>query len=111
GGVLSQDSSLGGVLEAEEEGRKKSTEKSTTNTTAAAAFSALQLDQPFGSKAFQSAWCRAYDSMNGHGFADAMEKCIEDCQGRKIKIPGRWFTVKREVEKLEAKSMYHQTPL
>lgn len=74
------------------------------------AFDALS-STPFGPDAFRNSWTEQYQSINGGGFTDAMEKTIQECQGRHIKVPGMFFTLKRQVEKIEIASKFHRTPL
>jgi hypothetical protein len=74
------------------------------------AFESLS-SEPFGPLEFRQEWRAQYEGMNGGGFTDAMERTIQNCQARKIKIPGMFFTLKRAVERVEVANKFKSTPL
>jgi hypothetical protein len=72
-----------------------------------AAFSTIN-SEPFGPKKFQTIWAQEWSA--GGNFADAMERTIQRCSSSKVKVPGRFFSHKHEVEKVEAAQSYKVTP-
>ena len=98
------------VTEVEVEGERDSeTEVDKRRRTAATAFESFHCE-PFGEKRFQTIWIEEWQNPAG-GFADAMERTIQRCQSLKIKVPGRFFAHKREIEKVEAENSYKRSPL
>lgn len=77
--------------------------------TAAAAFKSMKCE-PYGSKPFRRVFGEELNKPNGT-FVDAMERTIQRCQKLKVKVPGRFFAHKRELEKNEAEQAYKRTPL
>jgi hypothetical protein len=70
--------------------------------------------EPFGSQTFQLLWEYEAEHHDGKSsWADAMERVIQQCQKEKpkIKVPGRFYAHKKEVEKIEAQQTYKKTPL
>ena len=74
-----------------------------------AAFASMNC-APYGSRAFQEIWKEEQRSDSAGTFADAMERCAQRCINLKIKVPGRFFAHKREIEKIEAANNYRRTP-
>ncbi len=78
------------------------------------AFDAMKCE-PFGTKAFQKLWGDEWSAPIAEGFSDAMERCIQRAKSLKIPIPGRFYEMKREIEKTEAATAGHElrrkTPL
>lgn len=93
-----------GEEEVEVEGEVEAAEERT-------AFAAINCE-PFGSKAFRSIWVDEYQNKpNNLGWADSMERVVQCCKSQGIKVPGRFFAHKREIEKIEAELAYKKTPL
>jgi len=79
--------------------------------TTSLAFQAIGCE-PFGSKTFRAYWSAEFARHKGSdSWADAMERTIELCQRAKVKVPGRFFAHKREIEKIEAQQAYKVTRL
>lgn len=76
----------------------------------AAAFSTMNCE-PYGPKQFQTIWREEQTRNGSHTFVDAMERTIRRCEAKKIKVPGRFFAHKREIEKLEAGNNYKKNML
>lgn len=78
-----------------------------------AAFAAISC-APFGSKRFQKEWVVSFQNQRDvprGTWADAMERTIAICKDLGVKIPGRFFAHKREIEKVEAEQAYKRVPL
>ena len=98
-------------VEGEVEGEVDVEGEEDKNSPTATAFSVFGC-APFGSVAFQDRWRKEYECMGGGlGWADAMERVINQCRSAKIKIPGRFYELKHELERIEAQQQYKQTPL
>jgi hypothetical protein len=91
-------------LEGDKEGDKEEAEAT------AAAFHAFKCE-PFGPKKFQTILREEFDAMNGDNWSDMMERVAVRSKESGVKVPGRFFAHKREVEKLEAPCAYRSTPL
>ena len=77
----------------------------------ASAFSTIN-SEPYGPKKFKEIWAMEWTaSGNGRSFSDAMERTIQQCTAKKIKVPGRFYTHKHQIEKVEAEQSYKRTPL
>jgi len=75
------------------------------------AFRAVEAE-PFGGPTFQCIFARArVDYAGSGGFADVMETTIQKALQNGVKVPGRFYTIKRRVEDLEAKGSFHRAPL
>jgi hypothetical protein len=78
------------------------------------AFDAMKCE-PFGDEAFQKLWGEECSTPGSGGFSDAMERCIRRAKRLKIDVPGRFYEMKREIEKTEAATAGHElrrrTPL
>ena len=78
------------------------------------AFDAMKCE-PFGEPAFQNLWSEECSIPGAGGFSDAMERCIRRSKSLKIDVPGRFYEMKREIEKTEAATAGHElrrkTPL
>jgi hypothetical protein len=90
-----------GDVEVEEEGEAEAT---------VAAFAAISC-KPFGGAKFKEFWTNEYLNHKSGSWADAMEHVAELCQANRVKVPGRFFAHKREIEKVEAEQAYKRTPL
>lgn len=75
-----------------------------------AAFAAISCE-PFGSKPFKTCWTAEYRRYKGGSWADAMERVIKWCAVNQVRVPGRFFAHKREIEKVEAEQAYKRVPL
>ena len=75
------------------------------------AFDSLLSSEPFGPVEFQDVWTFEYEHINGGGFTEAMEKTIQKCQSKRIKVPSMFFTLKRQVETLEIENKFKRTPM
>jgi hypothetical protein len=83
------------------------------DTRIIAAFESLTV-KPFGSKAFQEKWSdRQQQIPNGEpsSFVEAMEDSIQICNANGIKVPRKFFDLKRAIEKLEVERCFHRTPI
>jgi hypothetical protein len=59
--------------------------------------------QPLGSLAFVRIWERVWEEMpNGEGFEFGMERAIQLCQDRGIKVPPPFYEAKRKIEQQNA---------
>jgi hypothetical protein len=76
----------------------------------AAAFATMNCE-PYGPEEFQDVWLQEQSSPGAHSFVDAMERTAQRCEELKVKVPGRFFAHKREIEKLEAQQNYKRTQL
>lgn len=96
------------------EKRERASLSPPTPETITRAFGAMKCE-PFGSKAFQALWAEEWSSPSADGFSDSMERCIQRAKSLRIEVPGRFFQMKREVEKTEAAVAGHElrsrTPL
>jgi hypothetical protein len=96
----------GEKIREEEDGEKRRDSAATV-----AAFNSFEC-QPFGGPKFKQIWTQEYENhKDGTAWADTMERAIEICQSNRIKVPGRFFAHKREIEKVEAENAYKRTPL
>jgi hypothetical protein len=102
---LVERKSLEGDLEVEKEGEEDKEAEATTS-----AFAAISC-KPFGGPKFKEFWTNEYLNHDGGSWADAMERVAEKCQANRVKVPGRFFAHKREIEKLEAEQTYKRHPL
>lgn len=88
--------------------------KSAPTPAIVSAFASMKCE-PFGSVKFKSIWVEEWLSESQDGYSDAMERCIQRCKGLGVEVPGRFYTMKREVEKTEAVAAGHEmrrrTPL
>jgi hypothetical protein len=69
--------------------------------------------EPYGSRLFQLIWAEEWSlpEASGGTFADSMERAIQRCKSLRIKIPGRFYAHKREIEKVEAENNYKKRNL
>lgn len=108
-----------GEVEVEGEVEKRQRKHSAAvAATIALAFEALREGcVPFGSDRFKVIWAEEYELRMMAGapvvlWTDTMEKAIQRCQKLKVTVPGRFFTIKREIEKVEVQNDYRKkTPL
>lgn len=80
-------------------------EKEVEDTKAAttAAWTSIYFAGPFGHSNFQTVWLRNFKGMKPDEYlTDAMERTIQECGQRNIKVPPQFFEGKREVEKQDA---------
>ena len=73
----------------------------------AAAFSVMNCE-PYGPKEFRRIWLEEWTVPGNPSFADAMERAAQRCASLRIKVPGRFFAHKREIEKIEAEKNYEK---
>lgn len=102
----------GNKTETEVEGEGEGEERQRRDVAATvAAFRAINC-APFGGTKFKEFWTIEYENHNGKdSWADAMEHVIEKCQANRVKVPGRFFAHKREIEKVEAEQTYKKQNL
>lgn len=77
------------------------------------AFQSMQV-KPFGPQSFQQAWTAKYELIpdnNPSSFVEAMESTIQICVSNEIKVPSKFFDLKRAIEKIEVKHCFQRTPL
>lgn len=88
---------LGGV------GRKEEEEPASAAAAPRnAAWKAIGADPPIGDQQFQSLWEFFFSARNGAPLSEAMERTIQDWQGKGRKIPPPFIEAKRRVEAEEA---------
>jgi hypothetical protein len=83
--------------------------KDVVGTTAASdntAWKEIGLDSPVGTPDFQSSWEFFSKHRNGEPLSNAMERCIQNRQKKRLSVPKPFFTAKRAVEDRE-KSQQH----
>lgn len=90
-----------GEVDTEVEGEEKK------RRPAAAAFLALGCE-PFGSEEFREIWTSAFEGHEGGSASDTMERAISACNKRGIKVPPRFFAIKRQVEKVDAENSFRR---
>jgi hypothetical protein len=110
GPEVAQDRARSGTFNKSSKERYIDSKAEAVSAATLQAFDSLS-STPFGPEGFRTAWTEQYQSMNGGGFTDAMEKTIQQCQSQSIKVPGMFFTLKRQVEKIEIANKFHHTPL
>jgi hypothetical protein len=71
--------------------------------------------KPFGPPEFRKAWTGAWsEAVAGQDpvvWSEVMEAAICRCADLSVKVPGKFYMHKRQVEKLEVEARYHSTPL
>lgn len=97
--------------EGEGEGDTEGEKKQYGAAASAAAFSSLNF-APFGPKRFRAIWTEEFAGVEKTGeFTDAMERTAQRCQHEKVKVPAQFFTLKRQVEKMEIDARFRKRPL
>jgi len=86
----------------------KTLQDNTVDAAAAAAFSSpgkeweiLGLKTGLGTSRFQQVWTFFYSHRNGYQLSEAMERTIQQAQGKGIKVPKPFYEAKRRVERQE----------
>ena len=86
----------------------KTIQDCTVDVEAAAVFSSpgeeweiLGLKTRIGTSRFQQVWSFFYSHRNGHQLSEAMERTIQQAQGKGIKVPKPFYEAKRRVERQE----------
>jgi N-terminal phage replisome organiser (Phage_rep_org_N) len=96
-----------GEVEAEGDAAAKAASPPPPQSEIFRAFEAMK-SQPFGPKRFQEIWYEEWIKPGDESFADAMESCIQRCKTLRITIPGKFYELKREVERTEAANAGHE---
>jgi hypothetical protein len=68
---------------------------------------------PFGAKPFQEEWAKAYEEIaddRPSSFVAAMEATIQTCNALGAKVPGKFFGLKRAIEKMEVEVCFRKPP-
>jgi hypothetical protein len=95
------------AVEAEEESESETeVEKRQRQQTAVASAFQVMNCEPYGDKRFQTIWAEEWSTPGENTFADVMERAIQRCRSLRVKVPGRFFAHKREIEKVEAEQHY-----
>ncbi|HXP68640.1 MAG TPA: hypothetical protein VOA88_05105 [Candidatus Dormibacteraeota bacterium] len=66
--------------------------------------------KPFGPPAFQQIWTQQTETLNGNPdkWSDFMEVVAEACQEANVKVPGKFFRIKRHIEEREVDHTFGQ---
>jgi hypothetical protein len=76
------------------------------DSTVIEAFNLLS-NRPFGPKAFQQIWTRtAQSKTDSESWSDTMERCIENCEAAGVKIPSKFYKIKRKAESAEVDNLF-----
>jgi hypothetical protein len=72
--------------------------------------------KPYGPPEFQKAWTSAWSEalaarVDPVVWSDIMEVAICRCRDLGVKVPGKFYLHKRQIEKLEVEAAYRRTPL
>jgi hypothetical protein len=76
------------------------------------AFESIRV-KPFGARSFQEGWRNAYEGIadsNPSSFVEAMEETIQTCIARRVKVPRKFFELKRAIEKMEVEVSFRREP-
>lgn len=77
------------------------------------AFGAMDC-KPFGPPEFQQAWTEAWSraaAQTDPVWSEFMEEAIERCGALRVKVPGKFYQHKRQIEKFEVANRYRRPPL
>jgi len=81
-------------------------ENSETAATARKIFAEIKTE-PFGTWEFQSIFVTAVNN-GSESWVDSMEKTILVCKAAGVKVPGRFYSIKRVLEKLDAENSFRK---
>jgi len=81
----------------------------TTATSEKNLWKEIGLNSPVGTPDFQSSWEFFSQHRNGEPLSEAMERCIQNRQAKRLSVPKPFFAAKRAIEDLE-KSHQHSEP-
>ena len=62
----------------------------------------IGLNLPAGTPEFQASWKFYFEHRNGASLSEAMERCIQNRQGKRLSVPPTFYAAKRRVEERES---------